>query len=135
MKLTKASLLKKQQIIEGFGEDQESVYAEFQYWSVRDKVVFPKQYKILYADYTYEDYSGDAYVLGFDKEQNKFFEVHGSHCSCYALEGQWDPEYFANLEQLQSLCEKRFESRADSYYSRYANSSVEFEGWLTGDVA
>lgn len=132
MKLTKAKLLKKQQLITGFGDTQESVYTEFQDWSNRDKIVFPKQYKILYADYTYENYSGDAYVLGFDKEQNKFFEVHGSHCSCYGLEGQWEPEYFEDLEQLQSLCEKRFNPRYE--YSRYAQSSIEFEGWLTGAV-
>jgi len=46
--------------------------------------------EIIVASYTYEDYSGDAYVL-FRKD-GKLFEVHGSHCSCYGLEGQWVPE-------------------------------------------
>lgn len=54
---------------------------------------------IIIASYTYEDYSGSAFVL-FQKE-GKLFEVHGSHCSCYGLsEGdysggattQWQPE-------------------------------------------
>lgn len=46
--------------------------------------------EILVASYTYEYYSGSAYVL-FSRE-GKLFEVHGSHCSCYDLEGQWEPE-------------------------------------------
>jgi hypothetical protein len=54
---------------------------------------------ILLASYTYEDYSGDAFVL-FEKD-GKLFEVNGSHCSCYGLEScgigrdettQWQPE-------------------------------------------
>lgn len=45
---------------------------------------------ILLASYTYEDYSGDAFVL-FEKG-GKLFEVNGSHCSCYGLEDQWEPE-------------------------------------------
>lgn len=44
---------------------------------------------VLVANYTYEDYSGDAYVL-FERE-GQLFEVHGGHCSCYGLEGQWEP--------------------------------------------
>lgn len=49
-----------------------------------------KGVKILLASYTYVDYSGDAYVL-FEKDST-LFEVNGSHCSCYGLEGQWEPE-------------------------------------------
>ena len=45
---------------------------------------------ILLASYTYWSYDGDAFVL-FEKE-GKLYEVNGSHCSCYGLEGQWDPE-------------------------------------------
>lgn len=46
--------------------------------------------KVLFADYTYEDYSGSATVI-FEKD-GKLWEVNGSHCSCYGLEGQWAPE-------------------------------------------
>lgn len=53
--------------------------------------------QILLASYTYRDYEGDAFVL-FAKD-GKLFEVNGSHCSCYGLEGQWDPEE-ANIEEL-----------------------------------
>lgn len=47
-------------------------------------------YEILLASYTYEDYSGDAFVL-FNHD-GKMYEVNGSHCSCYGLEEQWIPE-------------------------------------------
>lgn len=46
--------------------------------------------EILAAAYTYEDYSGSAYVL-FRKD-GKLFAVNGGHCSCFGLEGQWEPE-------------------------------------------
>lgn len=45
---------------------------------------------IMFASYGYENYSGDAFVL-FESE-GKIYEVNGSHCSCYGLEGQWSPD-------------------------------------------
>ena len=45
--------------------------------------------EIIYAWYSYENYSGDALVL-FAKD-GKLFEINGGHCSCYGLEGQWEP--------------------------------------------
>lgn len=56
-----------------------------------------KNIKILFATYTYANYSGDAFVL-FEKN-GKLYEVNGSHCSCYGLEGQWSPEE-VNLKEL-----------------------------------
>jgi hypothetical protein len=46
--------------------------------------------EILLASYSYEDYSGSAYVLF--RRDGKLFEVFGGHCSCYGLEDQWEPE-------------------------------------------
>lgn len=46
--------------------------------------------EVLFAAYTYEDYSGDALVV-FRKD-GRLFEVNGGHCSCYGLEDQWSPE-------------------------------------------
>lgn len=46
--------------------------------------------EILYASYDAQDYEGGAHVI-FRKE-GKIYEVNGSHCSCYGLEGQWEPE-------------------------------------------
>jgi hypothetical protein len=49
-----------------------------------------KKIKILFAFYEYADYSGNAWVLFL--QDGKLYEVNGGHCSCYGLEGQWDPE-------------------------------------------
>jgi len=46
--------------------------------------------QVLVAAYSYESYSGDAYVLF--RRDGKLFEVRGGHCSCHGLEGQWEPE-------------------------------------------
>lgn len=46
--------------------------------------------EILLAYYLYEDYEGTAFVLF--KKDGVLYEVNGSHCSCYGLEGQWGPE-------------------------------------------
>lgn len=51
---------------------------------------FPTDEQMIAAVYEYEDYNGDAFVL-FERD-GKIFEVHGSHCSCMGLEGQWEPE-------------------------------------------
>lgn len=65
-------------------------------WSCREdverdfEVTLPKSVHILVATYDYEDYSGYAYVLF--RQKRKLYEVHGGHCSCYGLEGQWEPE-------------------------------------------
>lgn len=54
---------------------------------------------IILASYTYENYSGNAFVLF---EQNgKYYEVNGSHCSCRGLEECWSPEE-TSLEALTS---------------------------------
>lgn len=46
--------------------------------------------EMLLAWYGYGDYCGSSFVL-FIKD-GKLYEVNGSHCSCYGLEGQWSPE-------------------------------------------
>jgi hypothetical protein len=45
---------------------------------------------ILLASYETGDYCGSAFVLFV--ENGKLYEVSASHCSCYGLENQWDPE-------------------------------------------
>lgn len=134
MKLSKTALLKKKQSLSGFA-DVEDLFYDFEYDGCSryggKELKVPKHLSILYADYTYEDYNGDAYVLGYNKETNKFFEVHGSHCSCYGLEDQWDEEYFDDVKQMQFALEKRFESEdSSSWYYRSADSSKEFREWL-----
>lgn len=70
---------------------------------VRDFSIAPEDIKgaeFFLASYTYEDYEGRAFVLF--RRDGKLWEVHGSHCSCYGLEGQWDPE-----ETTMEALEKR----------------------------
>jgi hypothetical protein len=45
---------------------------------------------VLIAWYGYGDYCGSSFVL-YEKD-GKLYEVNASHCSCYGLEGQWEPE-------------------------------------------
>lgn len=46
--------------------------------------------EILYAMYDGGGYDGWAHVI--IRKDGKLYEVNGSHCSCYGLEGQWEPE-------------------------------------------
>ena len=46
--------------------------------------------EILYANYSLGYYEGSALIV-FQKE-GKLYEVNGSHCSCFGLEGMWEPE-------------------------------------------
>ena len=76
--------------------EKENVLLEFNGATYEDKnkqlkiIKKNKDVNILFASYDYENYSGDAWVL-FEKG-GKLYEVHGSHCSCYGLENQWDEE-------------------------------------------
>lgn len=47
-------------------------------------------FDILFAYYNYEDYNGYSWIVGI--RSGKLYEVNGSHCSCYGLEGQWYEE-------------------------------------------
>lgn len=70
-----------------FGEfhSESDVYGNFCVSEEESKGV-----EILYATYDCGGYEGDAHVI-FRKD-DKLYEVNGSHCSCYGLEGQWKPE-------------------------------------------
>ena len=50
----------------------------------------PPDAAILFASYGGAAYEGDALVI-FEQD-GQLYEVHGGHCSCYGLEGQWTPE-------------------------------------------
>jgi hypothetical protein len=66
--------------------------------------------EILLASYTYENYSGSAYVLYRNLRNNELYEVCGSHCSCYGLEEQWEPE-LVTLEYLEDRLLKDYINR------------------------
>lgn len=54
--------------------------------------------EILLASYGTPSYEGYAYVLFH--EGGKLYEVEASHCSCYGVEGQWEPEE-TTIESLE----------------------------------
>ena len=45
--------------------------------------------EVLFAAYD-GDYDGEALVVY--RQDGVLYEVNGSHCSCYGLEDQWEPE-------------------------------------------
>lgn len=53
-------------------------------------VQLPPESQIVYAGYTYEDYSGSALVVWCD-DKGQWWENNDGHCSCYGLEC-WGPE-------------------------------------------
>lgn len=75
------------------------------------KMQEPEPEEVLLAYYSYEDYSGSSYV--FYRNGDKYYYNHGGHCSCYGLEGQWEPEEYENKEIFKTCLEKM--------YSKYDN--------------
>jgi hypothetical protein len=67
--------------------------------------------EVLLAYYCYENYSGEAFVLF--RQDGKLYEVNGSHCSCYGLEGQWSPE----------------ETTIEALEHRMTEGSLGYDGW------
>jgi hypothetical protein len=58
--------------------------------------------EVLFAAYDC-DYEGQALVVY--RMGDKLYEVNGSHCSCYGLEDQWEPEE-TFVEALRHRIEK-----------------------------
>jgi hypothetical protein len=52
----------------------------------------PEPDEVFYAWYDVDGYDGRAVVLY--RTGSKFYYVDGSHCSCYGLEDQWEPEEY-----------------------------------------
>lgn len=85
--------------------------------------------KVLFAYYSYENYSGYAWVL-FEKN-GKLYETSGSHCSCYGLEGQWSEEEVDLVELEHRLNEGTFGRDycwRDEYVNLFAYELKEFLG-------
>lgn len=76
-------------------EADQAPYANEGYWhekkqKMKEALERRKDVNILFASYGCANYSGDAWVLF--EQKGKLYEVNGGHCSCYGLEGQWEPE-------------------------------------------
>lgn len=73
--------------------------------------------EILYANYWTGSYEGSATVIYYRQSTGKYYEVYGSHCSCYGLERQWDEDEEIVAEELL----KRI-SELKHMYENYLNS-------------
>jgi hypothetical protein len=62
-------------------------------------------YFACYDEDLYEGYSSVLYRVG-----DRYYYVSASHCSCYDLEGQWDPEEYSREELVHAL------QRGDWFY-------------------
>jgi len=62
-------------------------------------------YKILIAYESVGDYGCDSSSFFLLKKARRLYEVHGSHCSCYGFEGQFDPEE-TTLDALKARAKK-----------------------------
>jgi hypothetical protein len=80
---------------------------------------------ILFASYGTDNYSGDAFVL-FERD-GKLFEVNGSHCSCYGLEGQFDAEE-TTIEALRHRLIEGKMGQDDYSGNEFANELKQFLG-------
>lgn len=90
------------------------------------KIVFDHdKINVLIAYYTYANYSGSAWVL-FEQD-GKLYEVNGSHCSCYGLEGQWCPEE-TDLETIKFRINEGELGKSDWNEYNYQKEIKEFLG-------
>ncbi len=90
-------------------------YDLFTDWkSVQDEFSMdePEPDEVLVAAYEYEDYSGSADV--FYRRGDKYYSVSAGHCSCYGLEGQWEPTEYTKDELVAAL-------EKGQYYHKYCD--------------
>jgi hypothetical protein len=109
---------------------EKAPYANVELWEEK-KVSMGKAIKryenknILFASYGQDNYQGDAWVLF--EENGKLFEVNGSHCSCFGLEGQWEEEEVVLAELENRLTKGTFGQ--DNYSdNEFANELKTFLG-------
>lgn len=92
--------------------------------------------EVLLAVYDIDGYEGSADVIY--RNGDRYYWVHGSHCSCYGLEGQFDPEeYSADLliaalrrgrhfywagDQADALCNQIVDRVLSSYQSEIGHA-------------
>lgn len=87
----------------------DEMYRDFFEYGKKDTATLDPDIEILLAYYSYKNYSGEAFVLF--KQNAKLYEVNGSHCSCYGLENQWEPEETTVEALLYRLNNSRYFGR------------------------
>ena len=67
-----------------------------------------------------------SWFLLRDKASGALFENHGSHCSCYGFEGQWEPEP-TTIEYLKS---DRFSFSTGGYDNNEESNKERAKAWI-----
>lgn len=108
--------------LEGLIKDFEGLYGNEIPQEIQDKY---SDLNILFASYTYESYSGDAFVLL--AKGNDLFQVNGSHCSCYGLENQFDLEP-TSLEAIKTAILQGSLGKNDWCGNQFNSDLIKFLG-------
>lgn len=77
------------------------------------EIDIPEPEEVIIADYDIDGYEGSANILY--REGDKFFYVQGGHCSCYGLEGQWEPEEYSRDTLLGQITRAEGEPKYYQY--------------------
>jgi hypothetical protein len=86
-------------------EDMQKDFTEYSYSGDDPQPpAVPADIEVLFASYGTGCYCGEAAVVF--RKAGQLYEVHGSHCSCYGLEGMWKPEE-ATVESLRKTVTER----------------------------
>lgn len=83
------------------------IYGQFADWeSVQEnfKTETSCPENLIVAAYDTPSYEGYALVIYY--ENNKYWLVEGSHCSCYGLEDQWSPEPYKTAKLLKACLDR-----------------------------
>jgi hypothetical protein len=83
---------------------------------------------VLFAGYCHESYEGEAWIV--IRQGDVFSEIHGSHCSCHGLEGQWKPEESDGPTLLDAL-----ERRRDGAYGFFKDNLDEVIMAVRAEIA
>lgn len=118
-------------IYQGIFSNWQDVMENFhslQYGSDQDKANLleanPEPDKVYFASYVDENYSGDALVAF--RKGDKYYTAQGSHCSCYGLEGQWEPEEYPDRDSFLKMVERCVETN-DTYSQSPSYNKVSWQ--------
>lgn len=104
-------------MVEVYGGDNNwSSWSDVQYdfGTYNSPLPFAEPDKVLLARYDDPGYSGDAFIIF--KNEGKLYLVEGSHCSCYGLEDQFDPE-----ETTEEVLRMKVENTNYGMFNTYKN--------------
>lgn len=94
-------------------------YEDMKQWFGSELV--PTDRQVLFAVYSYEDYSGEAFCIF--KIGRKLYEAHDAHCSCNGLEN-WNPEE-TSWEALAMRPNTGWGQEADKYLQELVKTNGE----------